>query len=558
MNLSGQQQKKLQDALIDAFPTKSSLEQMLLFELDKNLDVITGEGGLEDKIFNLLKKAITENWIQELINAARNSNPGNPLLKAFSPEYLDLASASKIINPRYCVYKTISKKNQVYVFRAFDSLLARDVAIKILHSDKPESKLFFKEEVTEAVRLSQEPNFITIYDAYFGGDYYYYVMEFINGQTIRKYINDQHQFSLDDVCKIILKIGNALIGARELGLLHRNIKPSNILLVKNYRIGRVEYEPFISPIPLRIDLKKEQNPDISINQFNCYLEELRQHHRKEYEEELAYLIPEQFLFREYNNSKIEKATQYRLGSLAYELFTSKIPTTYKEHDALEEYQHFKLKPIKQKLPNFPKIMDDIILKMVSPKPEDRYENIEDALELIYRHIDFELITVKESYKRCAYKQDFDNKFFDSFYQKFINKCPHAREKFSNFDSTQNLEESKYWNRQHQLLKQAVLLLFVYFEENKQFSSNYYKQEEPNILSRIAEIHSCTRKNIPTNMYQLFIDALIETAIEFDDWCKSGDPELNRERIRLLKKAWYKVLKPGTDYMKSKYDENQNT
>jgi hypothetical protein len=57
MSLSGQHRKKLQEALIDAFPMKSSLEQMLSFELDKNLDTIVEEGNLETVIFNLIKVA---------------------------------------------------------------------------------------------------------------------------------------------------------------------------------------------------------------------------------------------------------------------------------------------------------------------------------------------------------------------------------------------------------------------------------------------------------------------------------------------------------------------
>ncbi|MEC4817266.1 MAG: GUN4 domain-containing protein, partial [Scytonema sp. PMC 1069.18] len=84
MNLSGQQRKELQDALVDAFPAKSSLEQMLSFELDKNLDEIAGGGNLQDIVFNLIIKAEAQEWIEELIHAAREANPRNPLLRAIA------------------------------------------------------------------------------------------------------------------------------------------------------------------------------------------------------------------------------------------------------------------------------------------------------------------------------------------------------------------------------------------------------------------------------------------------------------------------------------------
>ncbi len=81
MNLSGQQRRQLQEALIDAFPTTASLEQMLLFELDKNLRVISGEGSLQEIVFRLIRVADSQGWLENLVRAARNSNPGNIRLR---------------------------------------------------------------------------------------------------------------------------------------------------------------------------------------------------------------------------------------------------------------------------------------------------------------------------------------------------------------------------------------------------------------------------------------------------------------------------------------------
>ncbi|OKH34387.1 hypothetical protein NIES2101_39065 [Calothrix sp. HK-06] len=88
MGLSGQQSKKLQDALIDAFPNPASLEQMLLHELDKNLRAIAGEGSLEDIVFNLIKAANSQGWVEDLVRAACKENPGNLKLKAIAQELL--------------------------------------------------------------------------------------------------------------------------------------------------------------------------------------------------------------------------------------------------------------------------------------------------------------------------------------------------------------------------------------------------------------------------------------------------------------------------------------
>jgi Effector-associated domain 1/CHAT domain len=88
MNLSGKQRKKLQDALINAFPNMSSLEQMLSYELDKNLRVIAGEGSLQEIVFKLIQAANAQGWLQDLIRAACNENPENQQLKDIAQELL--------------------------------------------------------------------------------------------------------------------------------------------------------------------------------------------------------------------------------------------------------------------------------------------------------------------------------------------------------------------------------------------------------------------------------------------------------------------------------------
>ena len=88
MGLSGQKLKRLTDALLDAFPDNASLEQMLSFELDKKLDAIVVGANYLDVVFKLIKKAEAQNWIEDLIYAARKSNPGNLSLKAIAEELL--------------------------------------------------------------------------------------------------------------------------------------------------------------------------------------------------------------------------------------------------------------------------------------------------------------------------------------------------------------------------------------------------------------------------------------------------------------------------------------
>ena len=86
MKLSGPLRKKLQTALIDAFPDRSSLEQMLSFELDKNLETIAEGNNLEKIVFELIKKAESQGWIKNLVNAACHFNSGNQNLLAIQQD----------------------------------------------------------------------------------------------------------------------------------------------------------------------------------------------------------------------------------------------------------------------------------------------------------------------------------------------------------------------------------------------------------------------------------------------------------------------------------------
>ena len=96
-NLSGSQRKQFQEALMDAFPSKSLLEQMLSFELDKNLDVIASGGNLSQIVFELITKAEAQNWVEDLINAARRANPGNNSLKVVAQSFTRKTSEKEIL-----------------------------------------------------------------------------------------------------------------------------------------------------------------------------------------------------------------------------------------------------------------------------------------------------------------------------------------------------------------------------------------------------------------------------------------------------------------------------
>jgi len=87
MKLTGQQYQQLTDALLDAFPSPAKLAEMLRFRLEKNIHTLALGDDLMEIVFKLIRAAEAEGWIMQLLVAARESNPGNPALLAFSQQF---------------------------------------------------------------------------------------------------------------------------------------------------------------------------------------------------------------------------------------------------------------------------------------------------------------------------------------------------------------------------------------------------------------------------------------------------------------------------------------
>ncbi|MBO3461847.1 protein kinase [Aetokthonos hydrillicola Thurmond2011] len=487
----------------------------------------------------VLKKLSNKNILEinsvitnQIITPVLDNDLGNN-----SSEQLNIKNLQTCIRPegRYLNLEVLAQGGMATVYKAYDTVLERDVAIKVLERKGLEQ--YFDKSVKEAAQICDEPQFITIYNFDVNNDVHYYIMRFIEGENLRKrMINDYPQgFPVELVHKILLKVGNAIVRARKLGFTSGgSIRPSNILLHK-YN------EPFISAFNLC-----ESFPTGKILQE---LERMsKESDEEEYLEELAYLLPEKFATYRHDFS-LDKSDQYMLGLLAYELLTGEIPHTLESLEDLQQKKDKafkKLTPITEKRPECPKKFEKVILRMVSLRPEERYETLQEAVDAIPHNVNINLNLAKESYARCTIQPNFNRQFFKSFYYKFtVELCPHAAKKFS------SLETEDDWKRQHQSLKEAILLLFAYFELKGQEQDDLFlrqdEQDEPTILSWIAKTHSHKRRNITQDFYKPFVDSLIQTVIDFDPSCQ-GNPDYQE----LVKNAWLEVVEPGVKYMISKY------
>ncbi|HEV3310747.1 MAG TPA: protein kinase, partial [Chloroflexota bacterium] len=149
-----------------------------------------------------------------------------------------------LLNGRYEILDVIGSGGMSTVFRARDQRLGRDVAVKILHRQFADDADFverFSQEAEFAAGLSAHPNIVSIFDVGQDGDLHYIVMELIEGRNLKDVIRAEAPLSVDRAFGIGQAIASAMAFAHQRGLIHRDIKPQNILVSRD---GEVKVADF--------------------------------------------------------------------------------------------------------------------------------------------------------------------------------------------------------------------------------------------------------------------------------------------------------------------------
>ena len=167
-------------------------------------------------------------------------------------------------------------------------------------------------------------------------------------------------------------------------------------------------------------------------------------------------------------------------------------------------------------------------------PEHWLEN--DLAEVLAEpdlHDDYSLVLARDSYRRCTRTDGFDTRFFDDFYDLLQTHVPATRAHLATIDGPAR------WQRQHHMLKQAVLLLFA-------FAQRKNDRSEPNLLSHIAGTHAA----VPAGLFAPFLKVL--AALVCGDKARGiapRDPLCQRDDLaRVLRAHWAAALQPGIQYL----------
>jgi len=260
----------------------------------------------------------------------------------------------RVFDNRYRIEKVIGIGGMAIVFKATDMLMRRTVAVKILKdeisADEQSVKRFINESKT--VAMLSHPNIVNIYDVSVRDNIKYIVMEFVEGITLKNYMKHREVLNLREIVSYTTQILRALDHAHKKGIVHRDIKPQNIMLLKNGIIKVMDFG--IAKLP---NAETVTMTDKAIGT-------------------VYYISPEQV-----GGKNVDaRSDLYSLGSMMYEMATGDMPFTA-ESPVSVALKHVNDAAIPPREINamIPVGLEQIILRAMEKDPETRYQSAEAML-----------------------------------------------------------------------------------------------------------------------------------------------------------------------------------
>ena len=253
------------------------------------------------------------------------------------------------ISDRYQIIKSIGEGGMANVYLAYDTILDRNVAVKILRGDLSNDEKFvrrFQREALSASSLAHQ-NIVEVYDVGEDNGEYYIVMEYIEGKHLKNLIKKRGKLTLSEAVDIMLQITDGMSVAHDSYIIHRDIKPQNIMILEN---GLVK----ITDFGIAMAMNATQ-----LTQTNSVMGSVH------------YLPPEQAS----GQGSTLQSDIYSMGIVMYELISGELP--FRGDNAVEiALKHLKepIPDIREIVPNVPTSIVNVIKKATAKNPKNRYSD----------------------------------------------------------------------------------------------------------------------------------------------------------------------------------------
>ena len=259
-----------------------------------------------------------------------------------------------VLDGRYAITEKIGEGGMAVVYKAMDQRLNRFVAVKIMRPEMAKEEEFRQRFFTEshAVAMLSSPNIVAVYDVSHSADIEYIVMELVDGITLKQYMERKGRIPWREVVFFSKQIARALSKAHEKGLVHRDIKPQNMLLLRD---GTLKVGDF-GIAALESEIAEEQGTAIG---------------------SIHYTAPEQIR----GQSPDPRSDLYSLGVVMYEMITAQKPFS---GDSVGEIavKHMNMAPPspREVVADLPAELERITLKAMNPNLPDRYQSAEEIIQ----------------------------------------------------------------------------------------------------------------------------------------------------------------------------------
>ena len=263
--------------------------------------------------------------------------------------------SNNLIANRYEVFQHIGQGGMADVFLAVDQILNRQVAVKILRSElctDAVSVLRFEREAQAATALSH-PNIVEIYDVGEYKGHHYIVMEYVSGKPLKKMIQQRGALLTEEAIDIMIQLTGATAEAHRRGIIHRDIKPQNVIVKSDGSIKMLDFG---------IALAKGS---MQLTQANNVMGSVH------------YLAPE--LAR--GQSASPQSDIYALGICLFEMLTGDVP--FKADQAVQValmHMHNDMPEVRSINPQIPQSVENIVIRATAKDPDKRYASCNEMLE----------------------------------------------------------------------------------------------------------------------------------------------------------------------------------
>ena len=253
------------------------------------------------------------------------------------------------INDRYEVIRSIGEGGMANVYLGYDTILDRNVAIKVLRGDLSNDEKFVRRFQREALSASSlaHPNIVEVYDVGEDDGVYYIVMEYVEGKTLKQLLKKRGTLTLSEAIDIMSQLTDGMAHAHDSYIIHRDLKPQNIMIKDD---GQIK----ITDFGIAMALNSTQ-----LTQTNSVMGSVH------------YLPPEQAS----GKGCTIKSDIYSMGIIFYELLSGSLP--FKGDNAVE----IALKHMREPLPSLrednsaiPQSIENIVRRATAKNPKNRYES----------------------------------------------------------------------------------------------------------------------------------------------------------------------------------------